>query len=83
MVLADNACHHTVKSPRIPVDYVIVTKRFYGSISDITRSYSTSTVILSGDIYYDRIPALIAQCKALKLHYHLLSGEGAIFRTSR
>lgn len=66
-------------SPKLNVDYLIVTKRYYGTIKELLNNFEPKLVVLSGDIYYDRLADLQSECLELKRSYHSIRTMGAIY----
>ena len=60
------------------VDMALVTRRFHGTISSLTRLYDIERVALSGDIYRETRDSLAVQCRQARLPVHDLSRDGAI-----
>lgn len=63
----------------IPVDYLVVTKRYYGNITDLLRTFSPKIIVLSGNIYPDRRAEYSEQCSSLGIPCHDMRTSGAIF----
>lgn len=72
--------HYSSHSP-IYIDYLIITKSYYGKIRDIIDLFVPEMVVISGDIYPDKRASLLDECKALHLKHHDIASNGAIFIT--
>lgn len=80
-ILNSNETKHIIKSPRINIDMIIVTKNYYGNINDILRCYNTEMIVFSGDIFHKRLQLLIDECIKLGIRHHSVADEGAIFES--
>ena len=78
-IIQDNTLRQAYLSPKIDINYLMITKGYYGNIRDLTNSYNFDSIILSGDIYHKRIPLLKNECDSLGLQCHIISEQGAIF----
>lgn len=78
-IIQDNKLKNTFLVPKIDINYLIVTKGYYGNIKNLTNSYKFDKIILSGDIYYKRIPLLKNECDSLGIQCHIITEQGAIY----
>lgn len=62
---------------KLKLDYIIITKNYYGSIKKILQYYETKMIIISGNVYHLRKQKLIEECKRLSVSYHSISDNGA------
>lgn len=64
----------------IACDYLIVTSRYYGPVADLLHAFAPKTIVISGALFSDRLPALNARLQALpqSIHVHMLSTAGAL-----
>ena len=60
-----------------PVDYLVITKKYYGKIEKLIDKYNPELIILSGDIYRDRREDIIERLQQLNVSYYDLSSQGA------
>lgn len=63
---------------KLNCDYLIVTKNFYSSISHLCNLYDFSYLILSGDIYDEKLQALIDECKILNITPIVIKDSGTL-----
>lgn len=80
-ILNSNEIKNLTLSPRIYIDIVIVTRNYYGNISDILRCYNTKLIVFSGDIFHEKLKLLSDECQERGIKYHSLSDDGAIFES--
>lgn len=78
-IITDNKLKHAYLSPKINTDYLLITKGYYGTIQNLTNSYDFNTIILSGDIYHQRIPLLKDECDSLSIKCHVILEQGALY----
>ncbi len=64
-------------SSQVTFDILLVTKQYHSTIANARELYKAKTIILSGDIYDDNIPALERECKELKVPYFNMKSGGA------
>ncbi|MBR5117973.1 MAG: ComEC/Rec2 family competence protein [Muribaculaceae bacterium] len=64
-------------SSEVKFDILLVTKQFHSTITKATELYDVKTIILSGDIYDDNIPALEKDCQELGVPYYSIKSSGA------
>ena len=64
-------------SSREKFDALLVTKQFHSTIAKALELYDVNTVILSGDIYDDNLPALEKECQEQEIPYHSIKSSGA------
>ncbi len=77
-IINDNTLNHYFLSPKIDVDYLLITSGYYGTIQTLLNSYNINKIILSGDIYYKRIQLFKQECNLLKIPCHIISEQGAV-----
>ncbi|MDD2961788.1 MAG: ComEC/Rec2 family competence protein [Muribaculaceae bacterium] len=65
------------ENKKLICDYLIISNSFYGDIKRISRYFSPKCIILSGNIYNNKIEILKRQCKELKIRYIALHETGA------
>ena len=70
--------HYKARKP-IKIDYLIITKNYYGNISDLLATFAPATIVLSGAIYEDKALDLIREAHNLHVNLHNLKTDGAIF----
>lgn len=62
----------------VDVDFLIITKRYYGDISNLLKLIQPQLVVISGDLYPDTRSKYIDECKRLKLKYYDVAEQGAL-----
>lgn len=67
-------------SVRLPVDDIIVTKRYHGTAAKLRELYQFDRLIISGAMY-DAVP-LLRECDSLSITYHDLSSGAVIIEKS-
>lgn len=67
-------------SSDVRFDMLLVTKRYHSEVGVVTDLVPCDTILLSGAIYSDDLPALVDECKALRLPYQSIKSEGAFVR---
>ncbi len=70
--------HYKARKP-VKIDYLIITKSYYGNISDLLDTFDPDTIVLSGAIYEDKALDLIREAHDLHVNLHNLKTDGAIF----
>ncbi|MEG2597886.1 MAG: ComEC/Rec2 family competence protein [Muribaculaceae bacterium] len=65
-------------SDKIDVDYLVISKGYYGKIVKLLQCYNPAVIVLSGNIYKDRVYDLQKECKELNIPFHTISKEGAL-----
>lgn len=78
-LITDNKLKHAYLFPKIDTDYLLITKGYYGTIQNLTNSYNFDKIILSGDIYHQRIPLLKNECDSLGIKCHVIREQGALY----
>lgn len=78
-VVLDSTLPRTALSPedRCNVQYLVVTKNCFSSISTIIGLFNPKCIILSGNIYNDRRQDLIKSCQDYGVPYHDIRDKGA------
>ena len=64
-------------SSDVKFDIMLVTKQYHSTIARARELFDAQTIILSGDIYDDNIPALEKECQELKVPYYSIKSKGA------
>jgi hypothetical protein len=64
-------------SGEVKFDALLVTKQYHSSIAKAIELYDVKTIILSGDIYDDNVPALEKECQQLMMPYYSIKSSGA------
>ena len=64
-------------SSEVKFDILLVTKQYHSTIARARELFDVKTIILSGDIYDDNIPALEQECQELKVPYYSIKSSGA------
>lgn len=64
-------------SSDVKFDALLVTKQYHSTIAKAMELYDVKTIILSGDIYEDNIPALEKECQQMKVPYYSIKSNGA------
>lgn len=64
-------------SSEVKFDILLVTKQYHSTITKARELYDVKTIILSGDIYDDNIPALEKECQELGVTYYSIKSSGA------
>lgn len=72
--------YYTAETP-VNIDLLVITKRYYGNITDLLDTFTPSKIVFSGGIYPDRLSRLTEECANLSIPYHSLSDNGAILIT--
>lgn len=78
-IITDNTLKHAYLFPKINTDYLLITKGYYGTIQNLTNSYNFNKIILSGDIYHQRVPLLKNECDSLGIKCHVIREQGALY----
>ena len=79
-IICNNTLKYNTLSPKINIDYIIITKCFYGGIKDILNSFNPNTIILSGDIYFKKHDILLEECKSLNITCHSIKNDGSVYQ---
>lgn len=61
----------------IPVDYLVITKKYYSNIYKLIEKYKPKLVILSGDIYEKQLEKLIKDLDKIGTDYYNIREKGA------
>lgn len=77
-VICNNHTKHISMSPRINIDKLIVTNKYFGGIDELLRSFDPKLIVLSGNIYYKKHDELVNECIRRGIKYHSLMNDGAI-----
>ena len=64
-------------SSEVKFDILLVTKQYHSTIVRARELFDVKTIILSGDIYEDNIPAFEKECQQLKVPYFSIKSNGA------
>lgn len=64
-------------SSEVKFDILLVTKQYHSTIARARELFDVKTIILSGDIYDDNIPALEKECQELGVPYYSIKSSGA------
>ncbi len=67
-------------SSDVRFDILLVTKRYHSQVEVITDLVPCDTILLSGAIYSDNLPALEDECKNLRFPYYSIKSRGAFVR---
>lgn len=78
-VVNDNSRRYLKTTPRLKVDILLVTRGYYGSIKELLNSFNPKQIVLSGDIYHQRIDILANECISLHQTCHVMRDKGALF----
>ena len=78
VVIKDNYFRKHRLSQKADVDLLLITKGYYGTISELLHSFSPSRIALAGNIYYKRREILINECNLSAIEYHDIKQDGAI-----
>lgn len=65
-------------SRRLPMDYMILTKRCHAHVDDLLRLYEPRQVVISGDVYSTDESRVIHQCDSIGIRYIAIGRTGAI-----
>lgn len=79
VITANKWKYASIRSKFIQVDYLVVTKQYYGKIADLLRTFSPKVIVLSGNIYPDKRAEYAEQCASLGIACHDIRTSGAIF----
>ncbi len=63
---------------KMPLDEIIVTKRFHGTVAKLRELYSFDRLIISGAVQPATLESLIGECDSLGINCHALAHDGAI-----
>lgn len=63
---------------KIDIDYLVITKNYYGKIARLLKLYNPNTIVLSGNIFPKRLLELENECRVLNLKYYSISKNGAL-----
>ena len=77
-IISKSDWKHISAKNKINVDYLIVTKKYYGTVSQLMNTFKPKITLLSGDIFSDRLNALEKECRDSSYNYRNLSTEGGI-----
>ena len=64
-----------IGNQRMRVDYLILTKYFYGTVARLGATYSPDTILLTNEIYASRRMELAEECANLNIPVKDLSKE--------
>ena len=64
-------------SGAVKFDVLLVTKQYHSTIAKARELFNVRSVILSGDIYDDNVPALEKECQQLGVPYYSIKSRGA------
>jgi len=64
-------------SSDVKFDVLLVTKQYHSNIARALELYDVNSVVLSGDIYNDNVPALERECSDLKVPFYSIKSKGA------
>ncbi|MBR5638553.1 MAG: ComEC/Rec2 family competence protein [Muribaculaceae bacterium] len=68
-------------SCEVKFDVLLVTKQYHSTIARAMELFDVKSIILSGDIYDENIPALEKECQQLGVPYHSIKSKGAYTKT--
>lgn len=79
-IISSTKVRHLCASPRISIDYLVVTSRYYGNLSDLMRTFAPKMIIVSGAIHDERLRKLLGERDSLApdIRLHVLSTDGAV-----
>lgn len=77
-IIASSKIKYYNSKNSVDVDFLIITKRYYGDISDLLKLIQPQLVVISGDLYPDTRSKYIDECKRLKLEYYDVAEQGAL-----
>lgn len=78
-VIASTKWKHSSATKPLSIDYLVITKRYYGDITSLLHTFAPKAVVLSGDIFPKRSDIYVSECKRLGISCHNISTDGAIF----
>ncbi len=79
-IISDNSAKRVIYMPKIKLDFLIVTKKYYGNIENLIRSYDTKLVVLASDIFHKQLETFKAECDSLNINHHSIKDDGAIYK---
>lgn len=83
-IISSTWFRHLTSAHTIDIDYLIITKRYYGKLSELLNLFSPHNIILSGAIYDNTLSEFIDECSAIdknNISIHNLSTDGALVIT--
>lgn len=63
---------------KMPLDEIIVTKRFHGTVAKLRELYTFDRLIISGAVQPATLESLMGECDSLGINCHALAHDGAI-----
>ncbi len=72
--------YERLDSSGVRFDLLVVTKRFHSQISVLNSLIKADTILFSGDIYDNDLPALVDECDSLSVPYYNVKTSGAYAR---
>ena len=71
---------YTAKKP-VKVDYLLITKAYYGHVAQLLDKFSPDTVVIAGDVFPDIASRYVDECRQAGVACHAASRDGAILIT--
>lgn len=76
-IITETRWRHYKAAHPIKIDYLIITKTYYGNLSDLLDTFDPDMVILSGAMFDDKSEKIIQEAKHLNIKLHNLKTDGA------
>ena len=80
MVSATRWKYFTAKSP-VNVDYMVITRSYYGTIGQLLSIFNPRTVVIAGDVSPESLSKYTSELDSLDVQFHSISLHGAILVT--
>ena len=78
-VISNTRWRHYRAIKPIEIDYLVITKSYYGNIADLLDTFKPDSIILSGGIYSDKNDSYLTELHSMTIPFHDLHADGAIF----
>ena len=78
-VISNTRWRHYRATKPIEIDYLVITKSYYGNIADLLDTFKPNSIILSGGIYSDKNDSYLTELHSMTIPFHDLHADGAIF----